>query len=621
MAAQVHLQRSMGAPPAMMMMAAPSPSPGLGPPPRAGPPPPSPWTALKTEDGKHTYYHNRATNETTWTRPPGFVDPAAPAAPTQIPVANTGWFEVAQPGGPSYFHNPTTGEVTWTAPPAVLSARGAATLHAATPAQVRVQDEVNVKVKDEVQVGDEPAPAPASVPVPVPVPVTSVPAATADEDEDVDFDPDAYEDFEAPPSEPEPVERMVRVGDYLVPASALAPEFDDGAADGADAAAAETAADAAAETAAAPVPPEDPKDAARRAFDELLREKGVDEKTRWDRAVHKMSSDPRFHAIPTHAERRRLFERFGRRVADDKKQAKATTAAAAAAATAAGRSDGTASAPSGSAHSAPSEGEVGTLARRDMERRRREDRARRAREEETRRLAEMRRAANRDAFVENFRALLAETIRSAETTWEEANARMATDAAGRGRWEGIVAERDARDLFRRRVDELTTRAEEDARTRLEETLVAVSAEDFAPVPVRVRDDSGPGDGSDSDEGDAPSDANPLNSFVAAAATEGLAGDPRWERCPLERRAALYVAHVERLCAKVGVDVPEDVAALRDELARERNEAEEPRRRDGEGRGTSRDRNRGGGKRGRDPSTSPARERGGGDAGGDAGDRR
>ena len=199
-----------------------------------------------------------------------------------------------------------------------------------------------------------------------------------------------------------------------------------------------------------------------------------------------------------------------------------------------------------------------------------------------------RRAADRDAFVENFRALLAETIRSAETTWEEANSRMATDAAGRGRWEGIVAERDARDLFRRRVEELTSRAEDDARKRLEETLIAVSAEDFAPF--LVRDGSGSGDGSDSDEGDAPreTDANPLNSFVAAAATEGLAGDPRWERCPLERRAALYVAHVERLCAKVGVDVPEDVAALGDELARERSEAEEPRRRDGEGRGTSRD---------------------------------
>ena len=554
MAAQVHLQRSMGPPPTMMPMppmAAPSPSPGLGPPPRAGPPPTSPWTALKTDDGKHTYYHNRATNETTWTRPPGFVDPAAPAAPTQIPVANTGWFEVAQPGGPSYFHNPTTGEVTWTAPPAVLAARGAPTPDAR-------QDQVGDQVGDRVEVKRaEPVEEPVEEPAPATVPI-------ADEDEDIDFDPDAYEAFDAPPSEPEPAERMVRVGDYLVPASALAPERDDGGASAAGTAPAPT-------PALAPV--HDFEDAARRAFDELLREKGVDEKTRWDRAVHKMSSDARFLAVPTHAERRRLFERFGRRVADEKRRAKTT-----------------ATAPSDGTGSAPSDGDVGALARREMERRRREDRAKRAREEETRRLASLRRAANRDAFVENFRALLAETIRSAETTWEEANARMATDAAGRGRWEDIVSERDARDLFRRRVEELTSRAEDDARGRLEATIVAVSAEDFAPnVRGGTRGDAG------SDEEDEPTDANPRNSFVAAAATEGLAGDPRWERCPLERRAALYVAHIERLCAEVGVDVPEDVAALGDELARERSEA----RAGGDEKGRDR---REGGKRGRDPET-------------------
>ena len=262
-----------------------------------------------------------------------------------------------------------------------------------------------------------------------------------------------------------------------------------------------------------------------------------------------------FLAVPTHAERRRLFERFGRRVADEKRRAKTT-----------------ATAPSDGTGSAPSDGDVGALARRETERRRREHRARREREEETRRLASLRRAANRDAFVENFRALLAETIRSAETTWEEANARAATDATGRGRWEEFVSERDARDLFRRRVEELTSRAEDDARGRLEAIIVAVSAEDFAP---NVR-------GGTRDE-DEPTDANPRNSFVAAAATEGLAGDPRWERCPLERRAALYVAHIERLCAEVGVDVPEDVAALGDELPRARGERERAEtKKDGKG---------------------------------------
>jgi hypothetical protein len=42
------------------------------------PRPVGPWRALRTPDGKHVYYHNAATNETTWTRPPDYVDPGPP---------------------------------------------------------------------------------------------------------------------------------------------------------------------------------------------------------------------------------------------------------------------------------------------------------------------------------------------------------------------------------------------------------------------------------------------------------------------------------------------------------------------------------------------------------------
>ena len=398
------------------------------------------------------------------------------------------------------------------------------------PGRGRVGDRVEVKRAEPVEEPVE-EPAPATVP-------------NADEDEDVDFDPDAYEAFDAPSSEPEPAERMVRVGDYLVPASALAPERDDGGASAAGTAPAPTP---------APAPVHDFEDAARRAFDELLREKGVDEKTRWDRAVHKMSSDARFLAVPTHAERRRLFERFGRRVADEKRRAKTT-----------------ATAPSDGTGSAPSDGDVGALARRETERRRREHRARREREEETRRLASLRRAANRDGRSKIFeRCSPRRSDRRDDVGGGERRRRRTRGAGTVGR---VRLQRDARDLFRRRVEELTSRGEDDARGRLEAIIVAVSAEDFAP---NVR-------GGTRDE-DEPTDANPRNSFVAAAATEGLAGDPRWERCPLERRAALYVAHIERLCAEVGVDVPEDVAALGDELARGEGERERAEtKKDGKG---------------------------------------
>ena len=93
------------------------------------PRPVGPWQALRTADGKHVYYHNAATNETTWTRPPNYVDPgppgglfpapgsmaaapsaaSAPSSVTQIPVPGTTWYEVTQPGKPSYFRGPSGG--------------------------------------------------------------------------------------------------------------------------------------------------------------------------------------------------------------------------------------------------------------------------------------------------------------------------------------------------------------------------------------------------------------------------------------------------------------------------------------------------------------------------------
>ena len=77
------------------------------------------WRAIKTPDGRHTYYTNTRTNETTWTKPAGFIDASGRA---QNKVAGTEWVEVSQPSGPSYFHNPKSGEVTWHAPEEVKAA-------------------------------------------------------------------------------------------------------------------------------------------------------------------------------------------------------------------------------------------------------------------------------------------------------------------------------------------------------------------------------------------------------------------------------------------------------------------------------------------------------------------
>ena len=87
------------------------------------------WRAIKTPDGRHTYYTNTRTNETTWTKPAGFIDANGRA---QNKVEGTEWVEVSQPSGPSYFHNPKSGEVTWHAPEEVKAAF-AALIHAFIP--------------------------------------------------------------------------------------------------------------------------------------------------------------------------------------------------------------------------------------------------------------------------------------------------------------------------------------------------------------------------------------------------------------------------------------------------------------------------------------------------------
>ena len=94
----------------------------------------SEWRAIKTPDGgRHTYYHNVRTNETTWIKPVGFVDANGRA---QSKIEGTDWVEVSQPSGPSYFHNPKSGEVTWHAPEevkAAFAARAAARAGAPPP--------------------------------------------------------------------------------------------------------------------------------------------------------------------------------------------------------------------------------------------------------------------------------------------------------------------------------------------------------------------------------------------------------------------------------------------------------------------------------------------------------
>ena len=503
----------------------------------------SEWRAIKTPDGgRHTYYHNVRTNETTWIKPAGFVDANGRA---QSKIEGTDWVEVSQPSGPSYFHNPKSGEVTWHAPEevkAAFAARAAARAGAPPPGAALAPGPAATKPAPPQQAPQQilraAAPEPADDP-------------TIPDDDDIDIDIDAYE-----------VEPVVPVEEVAPPEPAPVA-----------ATKVPTAPAASSKVPAAPAassPPllaaDDPfiaarkaKEAAAESFRSLLRERGVDGRARWDRWHSKLAGDPRFQRVPTHSERRSVFEKYVRTVADEEKAAKR-----------ANRKGGSAAVATGAAAGEDGEITAGTDGgkRRDADadiaairkRREREERVSREKRDEAEALARARRRIDRDAALARFRALLAESVRDPEATWADALPALTRDAQGRCAIGSPLTEFELREEFETHVAGLVRDAALDVMALLQESLKATCKEDFAPAARGTE-----GDRSDEDDGDG----NPLTSYVAAA--EVLSLDPRFERCPLKERAALYCEHVRKLCERHGAEIPPDVKALGEELEKAKEE--------------------------------------------------
>ena len=518
------------------------------------PRPVGPWQALRTADGKHVYYHNAATNETTWTRPPDYVDPgppgglfpasgsvaaapsagsSAPSSVTQIPIPGTTWYEVTQPGKPSYFHDAATRAVVWAPPPAVLEARTKARTVSATETTVPPRDATETTRKRAREETDAASNAKETLSK------TRVATRKADpesprrketlplddDDDDVEFDPEAYEDdcFEEIDREEEPRRRAGVEGTYFVPRSALAPAPND----------------------ASPPSVETDAERAAREFRELLTEKGVDKTSRWDRKARELSSDSRFKAVRSHAERRRLFERHARDAGDAAKKE-----------------------PKNDETEKEKRNEKAAAARAEARREKAHFARLSARELADANVARLRVKNARDVASERFGVLLAESEKKwnlAESTppaFDDAKKALFADAQGRATAvPGAFEEADMRALFEAHVARAIHARLVDVAELLDEKLVARSAKDFEVCPDSDADE---------DADDDVSGKNPLASFVAASAFEPLVSDPRWDRCPVEQRAAAYCRRVEALCLELNVgDVPEDVAALRDALAEAR----------------------------------------------------
>ena len=530
----------------------------------------SEWRAIKTPDGgRHTYYHNVRTNETTWIKPAGFVDANGRA---QSKIEGTDWVEVSQPSGPSYFHNPITSEVTWHAPEevrAAFAARAAARAAAHPPGAAPAPGPAATKPAPPQQ-----APRQilrAAAPQPEDDPTIPEDDPTIPDDDDIDIDVDAYE--------VEPVVPVEEVG-APEPAPVAATKVP-------TAPAASSKVPAAPAAASSPLPAaDDPfiaarkaKEAAAESFRSLLRERGVDGRARWDRWHSKLVDDPRFQRVATHSERRSAFDKYVRTVADEEKAAKRAGKGGSAAGRWAG-AIGAAAGEDGEITAGTDGGkrrdERGAENAADRKRREREERVRREKREEAEALARARRRIDRDAALARFRALLAESVRDPEATWADALPALTRDPQGRCRVDGSsdapLAEFELREEFETHVAGLVRDAALDVMALLRESLKATCKEDFAPARSRETEaKETEGDRSDEDDEDDEDDGdgNPLTSYVAAA--EVLSLDPRFERCPLKERAALYCEHVRKLCERHGAEIPPDVKALGEELEKAKEE--------------------------------------------------
>ncbi|KAF7191419.1 Pre-mRNA-processing protein prp40 [Pseudocercospora fuligena] len=77
----------------------------------------SAWGSAQTADGR-TYYFNKQTKETTWTKPADFDDSEPPATPATPSTGNAAdWAEAKTQDGRTYYYNKVTKQTTWTLPP------------------------------------------------------------------------------------------------------------------------------------------------------------------------------------------------------------------------------------------------------------------------------------------------------------------------------------------------------------------------------------------------------------------------------------------------------------------------------------------------------------------------
>ncbi|CAG9466428.1 unnamed protein product [Pedinophyceae sp. YPF-701] len=237
------------------------------------------WTEHKAPDGT-TYYYNRVTRASSWTKPEALMTPEERAL--KIAKSSSPWVEHRGPDGRSYYYNKVTKQSVWECPAEYAAIKDIASQLVAS--------------QDSGKAPPRPPPVPQqqqTAPPALPGPPAAAPPGPA---------PPARPAAPPGPAPPGPAPARDAAAERAAPIAAalLKQKEESEAAEKAEKAA---GADAAAVRYAS-------REEARAAFKQMLTDTGVDTKWSWERALKVMCTDKRYGALRSLSDKKATFHEW-----------------------------------------------------------------------------------------------------------------------------------------------------------------------------------------------------------------------------------------------------------------------------------------------------------------------
>ncbi|KAL3678003.1 hypothetical protein R1sor_020959 [Riccia sorocarpa] len=274
------------------------------------------WTAHKTADGA-VYYYNSLTGKSTYDKPPGFKGEAQKVNVQPTPVSwerisGTDWALVTTNDGKKYYYNTKSQATSWQVPSEVT--------------ELRKKQSAEASFKSNLEVVTAPGTTPEKSIVSFSL---SVPAASSGGREAIghkgsaansalDLIKKKLQDPGAPTaSSPLPPGTVTTI----ISQSSL----DSGRGENAKEKSRGNHVDTVTSDSSSESDEEEPgptKEERITQFKEMLKEKGIAPFSKWEKELPKIIFDVRFKAIPSHTERRTIFEHYVRTRADEERKEK-----------------------------------------------------------------------------------------------------------------------------------------------------------------------------------------------------------------------------------------------------------------------------------------------------------